>query len=344
MRGLAEWLSAVLEVEVLEAPGLMPAPGPRAGEGTNLLESTPQQLLRVGRSGYEFVDGRFRAEQRQGADGPGGAGGRGGLRGLATQPLSLAALRALPSALASALRGPGAGARPGSGSSRGTRAPTEPSGSSGWRRRGPRLPAAPAGRARAGRGGAGRSGAGGGRAALGVGRARGWRGVAALAEQLAADASLRRELARRDATPPPPPDVPLPWSGRLLALARLPAPVRLTVLAVLPDPSQPGRDGRLSLEGRLPASAGAMAEVAATTDRLAADPGFRAGLAAPALEGVTIVKDAGVKDAGVSGCERAGGWDAGGGRAEAGASPRRAATRRSSCCPRRCCRPRPRRP
>ncbi len=288
VRGLADWLGAVLEAEVVSAPDLMPEPGPRAGEGANLLESTPQQLLRVGRTGYEFVRGRFQAEQRQ----PGSpAATRGGLRDLATQPLGLATLRALPAAVMAALPGGSVTAR--------RRAPVPPGeraqgGGGANGRRGLRLPrmalpglpvlavAALAGLA----------------LLAGVlplpwgGSATG--GLAVLSEQLATDAALRRELARREAPSPVPPDVPLPWSGRLLALARLvPEPMRLTELTVLPDPTRPGHDGRLSLQGRLPAGADALAEVATVTDRLAADPGFATGLAAPGLEGVSVVPDAG---------------------------------------------------
>ena len=88
--------------------------------------------------------------------------------------------------------------------------------------------------------------------------------------------------------------MPLPWGGRRLALARrVPEPVRLTELTVLPDPARPGHDGRLSIQGRLPAGADAVAEVATVTDRLAADPGFATGLASPSLEGVSVLHDAG---------------------------------------------------
>ncbi len=105
VRGLAEWLGGVLGLAPQAAPEPVPgAAGEADAQALNLLQDTPAGLLRIGRTDYRFVDGRFRSVQAQ-ARQP--RRPRTSLRSLAGQNLGLPLLRQGTLALAD-LPGPGA--------------------------------------------------------------------------------------------------------------------------------------------------------------------------------------------------------------------------------------------
>jgi Tfp pilus assembly protein PilN len=254
VRGLAEWLGTVLALD--PHPADLHGVAPDEAGALNLLHDTPAGLLKIGRTDYRFVDGRFQSVQAQGRPTSRAAPrSHASLRGLAGQPLTPAVLRQTAAAVAAAARTalPGASALA------------------------PALAAAILG--------AGLWGTVEGAAGAAT------RAGTQLSSRLADDALLRH-AALHPHRPVQDHGAPgaQPWSAKLSRMAALiPDGIWLTSLTTLPDPATPAQQ-RIVLEGTLPSPDGEdyVARIAGFIDRLAADPAFMKDVVSIGFEGAAI--------------------------------------------------------